>query len=159
MALKRNPNGGFTIKNDKQLKEALAQRTEIQAVLEDDAYLEMMKEVTELSRAAAEYMTRRDIEEIPFVSDKRKFRAVAVQRYNSMWIGDDDDVPADPGIEPVRSLRSVLSNDQWAMVTKRTVDEAKLDEAVRSGKIKEEEIRQCLYEKPQTPYVRVYENR
>jgi hypothetical protein len=156
MALKRNPDGGFTIKNDKQLKEALSQRTEIQSILEDDAYMEMMKEVTELSRAAAEYMTRKGIEEIPFPVGKQKFRAVAVQRYNSMWIGEEDEIPLDPGIEPVRALRSVLTNDQWAMVTKRTVDEAKLDEAVRSGKIKEEEIRQCLYEKPQTPYVRVY---
>jgi hypothetical protein len=149
MALKKNKDGTFQIKTVADATEAVARAREYKAEIKD-----IMNDTTELSRAAARFLHEKGISEVELEDGST---VKVVQRHNRFWAATDDDVPDGIG---ARSLRSIIGDRKtgkgkkvWNFITKRVIDEDKLDIAVGRGYITEDEIAPALIEKPQSPYL------
>lgn len=92
-----------------------------------------------------------------------------VERMGSMWIWDDGDLPENLEVEGVVTpLKKIIKkkikdvekrNMVMAMITKRVLIPSKIDDAVKEGLLKANDIADAFVEYVQTSYVQIKENK
>jgi hypothetical protein len=156
MALKRLKNGQYRIETKKQAVEAL----------EESGIVEMQMDTVELKKAVTAFMAEKNAQalEIPKAGKVAKL----IMGFDGTWIETRRDALAANLPAGVRNLKSIvagktvkLNNGRkttlWNYITKRVLDPDKLAEAVATGAVDEDEIKDAYYEKPRAPYVRIYD--
>jgi hypothetical protein len=156
MALKQRENGEYEISSVKEVKEAMALRDDMIRDIEEAGLLEIQQDASELSRAIGRYMTENGVNEIKDAKTNR--RAVLVQRFNRKWITTRKELK-DSEVDEAKALQDLVDKDVYMKITKRVVDPAALDEAVRDGLVTEKEIAAAYIEIPQKPFAQIYDLR
>jgi len=159
MALKRLKNGQYKIESKKQAVEAISLMLELEDAIRDlekeNGIDEMKMDSVELKKAATAFMTEKNAQalEIPKAGKVAKL----VAGFDGAWIETKADLK-NAGTPPgVKTLRAIVGKDLWLKITKRVLDPDKLAEAVATGAVDEDEIKNAYYEKPRAPYVRIYD--
>ena len=151
VALKRMENGQFEIRTMADAKEAMNLRDEFMDEIDKSGIVDIQNDVTEISRAIGRFMSGKGVDEI--VDKKTNRRAVLIQRFNRKWIATRKELKSE-GIDG-KALQDLVDKDVFMKITKRVVDSAALDEAVREGLVEESVISEAFVETPQQPFVRV----
>lgn len=146
MALKRNKDGTWTITAAADLDKAVAlieEREETirqveQEMEEEYDYLTMKEEVSELNEAVRVFMIENDIKHV----FRDTYKITAIRRWNTSW--------------NLTKLRAVLPKGMLLKVTKMVVDPGKIDDLVRAGKIKPDQIEKALEQTPVKPHIQRY---
>ncbi len=146
MALKQNKDGTWTITAAADLEKAVAlieEREETmreveQAMEEEYDYLTMRDEVRELNEAVRVFMVENDIKHI----FRDTYKITAIRRWNTTWNID--------------KLKAALPKNMLLKVTKLVVDPGKIDDLVRKGTIKPEQIEKALEQTPVKPHIQRY---
>lgn len=163
---KRNANGTYDVKNEKQAKEALRAmielKHEVARLQEEHGITEMMDDSTELKKAATRWAVEQNQEAIDIGGGV--YARLRRDKYGGTWIATDDDLDGAPGtsLSLRRILRVKFKGDKaalteiWNRVTKRTVDPDKLNRVVEEGLLSAEEIAPAFYEKEKQPFLMIY---
>jgi hypothetical protein len=167
MALKRNANGTFTVRSQKEAIEALTGvenlKAEIEELKREHGILDMEEDATEMKKAAQVWCvkTKTDYLKLPGGRFARLIQAVGKRE----WIWSKRDLPPTVEAEGAIPLREIIlaeyGDEKYRelsrAVTKRVVDPEKLSEAVAEGKLEEDVIAPAYVEKLNAPYLRVFE--
>ena len=149
MSLTKLGNGSFKISSQKEAREAaqlIEERNEaiaeIEAEMEEQYDLQTMRrEAVELHRALTKFMDDKSVDKL----EMGEYRWQVVRGFTRTW---------DAG-----KLKAKLGKAKFLQVCKLTPDPELIDDLVRQGKIKLDDIESALDETPKAPYIKRYENR
>jgi hypothetical protein len=157
MALKRNANGQYVLKNAAEASRALEMMERLQAEvaeLEKEHGIDEMKmDCVELKKAATAYLVNNGDESLTFGGNRiaKIVRAV----HSKVWVGTKEDL-AKGNYEPtVKPLRSLVDKETWMQITTRVPDPAKIDEAVAEGIVTANKIAPAYVETTKAPYLSI----
>ena len=170
MALKRNINGQYVLKTERDVKAALTLMEELSdgiAELEKEHGIdEMRMDATELKRAATQYAAEKELDQIS-LSANHYYKLIQAG-YDRRWILDKSEL-TEAGLASVdghttlrAAIRRVLKrngeldsfSEIWSRVTKRVADPEGIDEIVGEGIVSMDEIKGAFVEKTKAPYLR-----
>lgn len=123
----------------------------------------MLADAAELKKKATELTVAAEFKSILMPSGARY--DVRQDAYNKRVVGDEDDLAEVKNPAAVIPLKVIIKKkfgkngwkEFWQSVTSRKVDVAKLEEAVKEGKITVDEISPAYYHDLKSPYLRRYE--
>jgi hypothetical protein len=112
---------------------------EIEALLEEEYdWLTIQRDIDQLKAALASFMTRNDVAKQ--ITDEGHWSLI--RRTRGRW--DES------------KLKERLGKSMWLKITKQVLDTEKLDDMVRKGGIKKEEVKGAYIETPEKPHLRFY---
>lgn len=139
----------------RSMEEAISYLEEMEAITE--AIAPLLRHQVDIKKVVTQYGVRKKV--AVFQCDGLYFRQV--NRANRFWASTDDDLP-NPRPKGARSLKAIMSGKTvkvkgvkkslWNLVTRRVVDQEKLNDAVSKGWITEKEIEKAYIEKSQAPF-------
>jgi len=177
MALKRNDNGTFVVRNLEDARTALETvmllKAEVEELMKEHGITEMMDDAAEMKKAATAWaVTQRRNPTDEFKIQGDGFHATLIEQpYDARFIATENDLTGDePDNRDVIPLRRTIrkkygpfkkgskSSRLWQRITKPVVMREALDEAVAEGLLSIEEVAPSFVEKRKAAYLRIFED-
>lgn len=175
--VKVKASGEVVIKTDKDATEALEAfrrlQGEIEELREESGLTELEKDAVAYKAAVQNYMKANKKKE---VRGKGFHGTLVTGFYGSHWIATDEDmtpenlegaknrkiIPLQTIIEKKFKSKITVKGSKarkvWMKITKRVIDQEKIDELVSEGTLKVDDIAPAWVEKEKAPYLRIFED-
>jgi hypothetical protein len=144
MALKVNTEGKVVITSPDDAAKAMEMAYEIKEGIKEE-----LEEYEELRLAVADYMHRAHIKQVTFPNMEK--HGTLIQRHDSFW--DRTELLA-----LVKKAKPKTWKKVWQALTTRQPDREKIQESIKAGVISGDAISEAFKQKPQRPYVQVYDD-
>lgn len=147
MPLKSKSSGEYIIKTKKDAQQAIQMAQEIKEAIADD-----VKDAGNLMRSAAHFV-RDNMEDGQIKVGNKQFNLIRPSK--RLWVVYDEDMPENAP-DDAEALENLVDKKTLAKLTRRVADPEKIEIAVGTGLVDEDEIAPALIEiqDPKSVYLR-----
>jgi hypothetical protein len=172
LVVKVTADGTVVIKTERQAAEALEAfsrlKAEIDEIREESGLDDLEKDAVAYKAAVTTFMVENGVDQLQC----RGFHGTLVRGfYNSHWVATAEDLTANEpeSVVPLQALiekkfkssiatKGSKARNIWLKITKRVVDQSKLDEVVAANLLDADEIAAAWVEYEKQPYLRLFDD-